>query len=187
MGVNYTELREVLERKANKAIKHLDELKCFSSEFREVLDSITYISQTLQNLRFLDSECEDCKNKDVDKTANENKIKLDIIGKDYYSLEDKEYNKDRLVLFYSNHCAPCQKLKPILENVVQELNVELELILVDEPENEKHAKKYEVTGWPTVLFIKENKIQNYLIGADLSRSDEELHSLWIRNIKGAGL
>lgn len=174
MGINYNELREILERKANKAINHLDELKCFVPEFREVLDSVLYISETLKDLMFLDTECPDCKKEakpNPTPTPNQpagRPTKEDYIGKPYTSLMGEDRPSDRLVMFYSNTCKPCQFLKPILEEYVVEHKLSLDLVLVDEPEGREHAEKNNVQGWPLVFILKNNIVQHVLMGADIN-------------------
>ena len=185
MGVDYNQLKEILERKANKAINHLDELKCFVPEFKTVLDSVLYISETLKDLMFLDTECQDCKKKKENKgdemfgDALHNKS-LDqlagLIGKTYEPLDlDKIYDPNRVVLFYSDHCQPCKILKPILEKVTNELNIQLEAISVDDENGLSHVEKYNIPAWPTVLVLKDNTIFHTSLGADHKKTSPVLY------------
>ena len=191
MAINYTELREILERKANKAINHLDELKCFVPEFRDVLDSVLYISETLKDLMFLDTECPDCKKEKLEgkpvktqRPDNPGDLLQDLIGKPYNAYKNQTFDPDRVVLFYSEGCGPCQKLTPILERVTKDLHIQLEKVLVDDLSGEKHAMQYNIMGWPTVFYIKNNTVVEYATGADMSKTDEEIYNAKYVEIKG---
>lgn len=174
MGINYTELRAILERKANKAINHLDELKCFVPEFRDVLDSVLYISETLKDLMFLDTECPDCKKEKPrqEPPRQEPSAMPEYIGKPYKPYGKGKRANNRLVMFYSNGCQPCQFLKPILETYVVQHKFDLELVLVDEDAGRSHATEHQVQGWPTVFVVKNNVIEHVMIGADVNASIE---------------
>lgn len=64
-------------------------------------------------------------------------------------------DKPILTVFYVDWCTYCQKFMPRLDKVrninQQELNVVL--INVESPENEKIAKEYKIGGFPTVYII----------------------------------
>lgn len=197
MSIDYNKLREILERKANKAINHLDELKCFVPEFRDVLDSVLYISETLKDLMFLDTECPDCKKENelekpkieknkpkVNKNNDPQKMVEDLLGKPYEAYQNQKLDPNRVVMFYSDTCAPCQRLKPIMEEVTKDLRLDLELVLVDELSGEKHALSYNIMGWPTVLYLRDNHIASISTGADLNKTDEELYNQKYVEIKG---
>ena len=77
------------------------------------------------------------------------------------------WNPNRIVLFYSDGCEPCTYLKPLIEEISEEMNLPIEYVLMDDPNNESHAKKYKVSGWPTMFVIKNNRIVNTLAGYDL--------------------
>ena len=162
MGINYTELREILERKANKAINHLDELKCFVPEFKTVLDSVLYISETLKDLMFLDTECPDCKKGDDEEVKSE-------AGP--MALMDTKYNdgnlvSDKIVMFYSENCGPCRALKPVVEKFADDTNILLELNNIDTSDGQRLALKYNVKGWPFVFRVVKGTIIGIKFGAD---------------------
>ena len=176
MGINYTELRAILERKANKAINHLDELKCFVPEFREVLDSVLYISETLKDLMFLDTECPDCKKKEEKQLqVGAPKVKgvEDFVGKSYRSFGNLDRPINRLVMFYSDSCQPCKYLKPIVEEVAIENNISIEFVLVDTKEGHDHVEEHGIQGWPAVFVVKNDIIEHALLGANTQIKAEE--------------
>jgi len=64
-------------------------------------------------------------------------------------------SKPILGVFYVDWCTYCQRFMPKL-NTVRNLNkndLNVVLINVDDPYNEKLAKEYKITGFPTVYII----------------------------------
>lgn len=59
----------------------------------------------------------------------------------------------KIIDFFTNWCAPCRTLSPILEEVTKELNIELDKIDIDE--NDEVAEFYNVRSIPTLIFIKD--------------------------------
>nr|CAD7463041.1 unnamed protein product [Timema tahoe] len=58
--------------------------------------------------------------------------------------------------FYADWCGPCKMIAPILEELNNvEPNVVFIKINVDE--SEEIAEKFNITGMPTFIFIKNNK------------------------------
>jgi thioredoxin 1 len=176
MGINYQELKGILEKKANMAISHLDELKCFVPEFKTVLDSVLYISETLNDLKFLDTECPHCKKEAQEAPATPEEPKQQTppgqssIGRAFED-GDNELNS-RLVLFYSDSCEPCQKLKPVIEQVAEEEGIYLQAVCVDQPEGIALAEKYEVRGWPTFFMVVNGIIKETNSGYDMDGTEE---------------
>lgn len=60
----------------------------------------------------------------------------------------------RIIDFYTDWCAPCKTLSPILEELSIELGVEINKINIDE--NDEVAEFYNVRSIPTLIFIKDN-------------------------------
>ena len=68
-----------------------------------------------------------------------------------------------VVDFFANWCGPCRKLAPILEEVEGELkNVKFAKINTDE--NLEMAKKYQVSGLPTLRVFKIGEAVERLVG-----------------------
>lgn len=82
--------------------------------------------------------------------------------------------KNKLVLFYSETCKPCQFQKPLVEKVAKEYKIALELICVDNDKAFNFAQQYGIKSWPTLLFIVNNIVSHELIGYD-TNSNENLN------------
>ena len=68
----------------------------------------------------------------------------------------------KILDFYADWCGPCQTLVPTLEEVVKETQIELEKINVDQ--NQERASKYGVFSVPTLVFEKDGKEIDRLVG-----------------------
>lgn len=80
---------------------------------------------------------------------------------------------NKIVLFYSNGCEPCNALRPVLETMLEEKEIHLEQICVDTPAGAKHAEKHAVTGWPMVYAIQDDIIVAEMMGADPNGTAEQ--------------
>lgn len=67
-----------------------------------------------------------------------------------------------LVDFSANWCAPCRMLKPILEEVSDELNVKV--FNVDVDESQDIAKEYKVFSIPNVFVLKNGEVVDNMVG-----------------------
>ena len=68
-----------------------------------------------------------------------------------------------VVDFFANWCGPCRKMAPLLEEVESELtNVKFAKINTDE--NLEMAKKYQVSGLPTLMVFKNGEAVERIVG-----------------------
>lgn len=68
-----------------------------------------------------------------------------------------------VVDFYADWCGPCRKMGPILEEVETELtNVKFAKINTDN--NLEMAKKYQVSGLPTLMVFKNGEPIERIVG-----------------------
>ncbi len=75
-------------------------------------------------------------------------------------------NSDKLTVvdFFANWCGPCRKLGPILEEVSEELAEKVKFAKIDTDENLEAAKKYQVSGLPTLLVFKNGEVVERMVG-----------------------
>ena len=86
-------------------------------------------------------------------TALKNKINTQMGG---------QPKKDKLYFFKANWCGHCNNFKPIwsqLEN--SNLKNKVEFITLDSEVNKNEMKKYNISGYPTIILKKEDKHIEY--------------------------
>lgn len=64
MKVELKKLINILESKSNRAINMLDEIKCTTPEFKNILDSVLNNLNALKQIQAYDIDCPDCKTKE---------------------------------------------------------------------------------------------------------------------------
>ena len=80
---------------------------------------------------------------------------------------DKEVvmnNGITVVDFFADWCGPCRKLGPILEEVEQELAEKVKFTKINTDENIEMAKKYQVSGLPTLMVFKNGEPVERMVG-----------------------
>ena len=62
-------------------------------------------------------------------------------------------------------CGPCKQLGPILEKVIDETKGQVVLAKVNVDENPGLAARYGIRSIPTILFVKDGKVRDQVVGA----------------------
>ncbi len=86
------------------------------------------------------------------------------INVDNFDLEVLNSDRVTVVDFFANWCGPCRKLGPILEEVEAELSEKVKFAKIDTDENLEAAKKYQVSGLPTLLVFKDGEVIERMVG-----------------------
>lgn len=74
-------------------------------------------------------------------------------------------SKQLLVVdFWAAWCGPCKSLEPTLEALSNEHGDLVSIIKINVDENSDSAMKYNIRGIPTLLFIKDGKVLDMLVG-----------------------
>ena len=69
-----------------------------------------------------------------------------------------------VVDFFADWCGPCRKMGPILEEVENELNSKVKFAKINTDNNLDMAKKYQVSGLPTIMIFKSGEPVERLVG-----------------------
>ena len=80
---------------------------------------------------------------------------------------DKEVlQADKLVLvdFWAAWCGPCQMVAPVVEELATEYSGKVKVMKLNTDENPEIAGKYRIMGIPTLMFFKNGKIADQVVG-----------------------
>ena len=85
---------------------------------------------------------------------------------------DAKFNSDinkagKLVVvdMWAEWCGPCKMMEPVLEEIINEKGDGIQLVKINIDENQETPVKYGVMNIPTLLFFKDGKEVDRVIGA----------------------
>jgi thioredoxin 1 len=70
-----------------------------------------------------------------------------------------------VVDFWAEWCAPCRAIAPVLDELARESGGTVALAKVNVDENPGLAARYGIRSIPTILFVKEGKVVEQVVGA----------------------
>ncbi|MCR1899545.1 thioredoxin [Irregularibacter muris] len=107
--------------------------------------------------------------------ANE---KVVIITQDNFEQEVEKSDQPVLVDFWAEWCGPCQMVGPIIDDLAGEYDGKAKVAKLNVDEQKDLARKFRVMSIPSVLFFKDGKEVDRLVGAqDKSQYASKLDSL----------
>jgi thioredoxin 1 len=69
--------------------------------------------------------------------------------------------------FYATWCGPCRQLGPMLDRLASPFTDKVKFVKVNIDESPGLAQNYSVQGVPTVIFFKDGKLADRLVGLPL--------------------
>ena len=70
-----------------------------------------------------------------------------------------------VVDFWATWCGPCRMIAPILEQLAVEYSGKVKVTKLDVDSNIKTATRFNVRSIPTILFFKDGKLVDQVVGA----------------------
>lgn len=90
-------------------------------------------------------------------------VNVKDITADDFDTEVLKSDKIVLVDFFANWCGPCQKMSKVLEQISAD-RPDLKVVRVDVDDNELLARQFFVRSIPTVVYMKNGKEFNRIVG-----------------------
>jgi thioredoxin 1 len=87
-------------------------------------------------------------------------------------LSDAEFDNEVLksdlpvmIDFWATWCGPCRMIAPIVEELANEYEGKIKVCKLDVDNNQQTALKYGIRSIPMLLFFKDGKVADQLLGA----------------------
>ncbi|AEV97402.1 thioredoxin [Niastella koreensis] len=83
------------------------------------------------------------------------------------NFQDKVLDSDKLTIvdFWAEWCGPCRAIGPVIEELSKEYDGKVNVGKVNVDHNPNVTVQYAVTSIPAILFIKNGKVVDKLVGA----------------------
>ena len=70
-----------------------------------------------------------------------------------------------MVDFWAEWCGPCRAIGPVLEDLARSSGGKVTLAKVNVDQNPGLAARYGIRSIPTILFVKDGKVRDQVVGA----------------------
>ena len=89
---------------------------------------------------------------------------LSDISDDNFDTKIRRSNRPAVIDFWAPWCQPCKIVHPILERMAEKYGASVSFFRMNVDEEKTVPSEYAVRSIPTLLFFKDGKIRNQLIG-----------------------
>jgi thioredoxin 1 len=99
------------------------------------------------------------------------KVQEILMKNDYLSITDTNFNEKvfnsalpTVVTCWAEWCGPCHIIAPVVEQLAEEYHDQFRVGILDVDLNPIIKNKYGIHTLPTLLFFKQNNLQNMVVG-----------------------
>ena len=78
-----------------------------------------------------------------------------------------------VVDFWATWCAPCRMIAPLLDQLAAQYEGKVRVTKLDVDANVKTASRFNVRSIPTILFFKDGKLVDQVVGADKGKLEQK--------------
>ena len=82
-----------------------------------------------------------------------------------FETEVEKHGGLAVVDFWATWCGPCRMIAPILDQLAVEYQGKVKVTKLDVDSNIKTASRFNVRSIPTILFFKDGKLVDQVVGA----------------------
>ena len=82
-----------------------------------------------------------------------------------FEVEVEKHDGLALVDFWATWCAPCRIIAPVLDQLAVEYQGKVKVTKLDVDTNVRTASRFNVRSIPTILFFKNGKLVDQVVGA----------------------
>lgn len=82
-----------------------------------------------------------------------------------FAQEIEQHDGLAVVDFWATWCGPCRMVSPILDQLAAEYDGKAKVAKVDVDANQQTAARFNIRSIPTILFFKQGKLVDTVIGA----------------------
>ena len=87
-----------------------------------------------------------------------------LVTDDNFELEVEKHSGLALVDFWATWCSPCRQIAPILDQLATEHAGKVKVAKLDVDTNIRTASRFNVRSIPLLLFFKDGKVVDQIIG-----------------------